>query len=296
MFATTTTATFTNSSDANFRIWGSAFADKLGEAGLVQTADTGQIDWVTVTAPGVINTFQGYEIWRFNDALQATAPVFIKFEYGSATGSVNNPAVRFQLGSGSDGAGALTGSLSTVTTAMATALAVTTTHYWSGSTGRFLALMGGGGTGSGVNTPLIFSLERSKAASGADTVEAVLVIYKDAVTGAAAGSYAQYAWDTNTGMKTVIEGSLGLSVLLPSVGTGVTGTQVATYPVFHTKGVFMNPGMNIQVYFHDDIVALGAVSIPMYGSNRTYLPVGTSVASGIVLRSANANSFLIRYE
>lgn len=75
MFATTTLIN-TVTTDAAFRTWGLAYNAKLAAAGLVQTADTGQIDWATVLAATAINTVQGYEIWRFDDALQATVPVF----------------------------------------------------------------------------------------------------------------------------------------------------------------------------------------------------------------------------
>jgi hypothetical protein len=42
-------------------------AAQIAAMGLVQTSDTGQINWVTVARPA-LNTIAGYEIWRFNDA------------------------------------------------------------------------------------------------------------------------------------------------------------------------------------------------------------------------------------
>lgn len=293
MFATTTLAAFTNSTDANFRLWGQAFSVKLGEAGLVQTSDTGQINWVTVTAPLASNTFQGYEIWRFADSLQATAPVYMKIEYGSG-GSTNNPAIRFQFGSGSNGSGTITGVLSVQRTTQGVASAGTVNNYWSGATGRFCAFMGGG---VNTSTPILFSIERSKDASGNDTSEAVLVIWKNSGSGSAASTFAAVAWDTATGDKTTGETVNGISALLPSVGTGITGSQIATYPIFHTKGVFMNPGMNLQVYYTADLVALSLPSIPMYGSNRTYIALGATNAQAVVTRaSTTANGLLMRYE
>jgi hypothetical protein len=46
----------------------------------------------------------GYEVWRFNDAQQATAPIFLKFEFGS-----NVPTVKITVGTGSNGSGTITG-------------------------------------------------------------------------------------------------------------------------------------------------------------------------------------------
>lgn len=93
--------------DAEFRAWGSMFSGALAAVGMVQTSDTGQINWSTATR-AASNTAAGYEIWRMNDAMQSVFPVFIKFEYGSrSTSSV--PAVWITVGSGSNGSGSITG-------------------------------------------------------------------------------------------------------------------------------------------------------------------------------------------
>lgn len=94
--------------DAGFRAWGSMFAKGLKEVGLVQTADTGQINWETVETPGENNTDAGYEVWRFNDALQETQPIYLKIIYGRAL-SASRLRLAFQVGTGSDGAGNLEG-------------------------------------------------------------------------------------------------------------------------------------------------------------------------------------------
>lgn len=94
-------------SDATFREWGSDFAAKLAAVGLVQTSDTGQINWVTVTRPG-INTNAGYEIWRFNDTQQGTAPIYLRIDYGTGSGATS-PRMLFTVGTGSNGSGTITG-------------------------------------------------------------------------------------------------------------------------------------------------------------------------------------------
>lgn len=97
-----------NSTDAAFRAWGSAVNTALAALGFVQTADTGQINWTTVTRPLAVNTAQGYEVWRFADTLQATAPIFIKLEYGSGT-AAGLPSLWVTVGTGSNGSGTITG-------------------------------------------------------------------------------------------------------------------------------------------------------------------------------------------
>ena len=96
-----------HSTDAEFRAWGSELSTKLTTVGLVKTSDTGQINWTTVTRPGV-NTAAGYEIWRFDDTLQATAPLVLKIEYGTAN-SAATPSMWVTVGTGSNGSGTIIG-------------------------------------------------------------------------------------------------------------------------------------------------------------------------------------------
>ena len=107
----TTSSTFTlidNSSDAGFRTWGTEFHAQLLACGLTLTSDTGQINWTTASRGGSSQTYAGYEIWRFNDTLQSTVPVFLKFEFGVG-GTLNSPSIRLTVGSGTNGAGTMTG-------------------------------------------------------------------------------------------------------------------------------------------------------------------------------------------
>src|SRR3954454_12687471 len=89
------------SDDATFRTWGSGVAAQIAAMGLVQTSDTGQINWTTVTRLA-INTSAGYEVWRFNDALQSTKPVFIRLDYGIA-GVADRPRIIARVGTATDG-------------------------------------------------------------------------------------------------------------------------------------------------------------------------------------------------
>lgn len=104
-----------NDTDANFRAWGNGLSSAIQAVGLVRTADTGQIIWTTVTRPTAANTMQGYEIFRFNDSLQGTAPIFLKIEYGSGNYGGSVVAYKTTVGKGTDGAGNITGVLHVLT-------------------------------------------------------------------------------------------------------------------------------------------------------------------------------------
>jgi len=115
-----------HTSDAGFRAWGSELSGKFSAVGMVQTADSGQINWTTVTRPGA-STAAGYEIWKLS-----SGNLYFKIEYG--TGS-NTSAPQFWLtvGTGSDGSGSLTGQTSTRTAVSSGNLTVlsTSTPYQS---------------------------------------------------------------------------------------------------------------------------------------------------------------------
>lgn len=159
------TAKAASSTDALLRDWGSKLSAAIQAVGLVKTADTGQIDWSTVTTGTGI---RGYEIFRFNDTLQATAPIFLKLEYGG-----NNAQVVFKttVGKGTDGAGNITGVLHA---------ALSTTNASQDTTNDYVSYVSSG-DGSMLNfalfpawnaaySPMLkFSLERSRDAGGNPT-------------------------------------------------------------------------------------------------------------------------------
>lgn len=103
--------------DAGFRAWGAELNARLAAAGLVQTADTGQVNWATV-ARAAIASNAGFEIWRFNDAMQATAPIFLRLDYGSGSAQ-NIPRIRLTVGTSTNGAGTLGGAATAVRTVTA---------------------------------------------------------------------------------------------------------------------------------------------------------------------------------
>lgn len=128
MSVQTLTLAPTGQDNTFFRAWGSAIAGAIVTAGLVKTADTGQIDWTTVLAPSTTLQKRGYEIYRFNDALQATRPVFMRIDYGSGSYQYN-PMMWLTVGTATDGAGVITAHASFPNSIAA----VRTLHYNTGS-------------------------------------------------------------------------------------------------------------------------------------------------------------------
>jgi hypothetical protein len=128
MTTATWSSSWEHSSDATFRTWGDKLSTELQNCGLVQTADTGQINWTTVTRPGT-TTNAGYEVFYLNDSLHATSPIYIKLYYGTA-GVADRPRIQVEVGTGSNGSGTITGTAKTavVTCGAANSVGGTTSY------------------------------------------------------------------------------------------------------------------------------------------------------------------------
>lgn len=258
----------TNSTDANFRAWGSAISTGLSTAGWVKTADTGQIDWVNVLAPTAINTVQGYEIWRMNDALQSTYPVFIKLEYGSGT-TVTYPFLAVTIGTGSDGAGNLTGQLSTRRALTSTASSVLFPGFVSGAPNRLVIAPHcgqNGATGSSSHS-FIAVIERSHDNTGSDTGAGVQCAWYSS-TGSVSSQYITFVGVVQTSYSYA-------SVSPPPTGTGARGSDIYVYPVRCWTPGESAPFLGIHAYFTADLTADQAVPIATWsGQTITALPLG----------------------
>lgn len=91
---------FNHGSEAGFRVWGKGTSDLLQAAGAIKTADTGQIDWTTVTFPGV-GAIAGYEMYKFTDSV---GDWYMKIGYGTGSLSSANGEISIQVGLSTDGA------------------------------------------------------------------------------------------------------------------------------------------------------------------------------------------------
>lgn len=97
--------------DASFRAWVAEFKaglDVLAAGGLLtQSADTGQFANSAETKPAT-NTTTPYLIYKLTDSMDGSAPLYIKFKFGTSTSSTR-VRIDIQVGPSTDGAGAITG-------------------------------------------------------------------------------------------------------------------------------------------------------------------------------------------
>lgn len=266
--------------DAAFRAWAQMIHDGFEAVGLVQTADTGQIDLVTVATPGSNGTYAGYEIWRFDDADQATEPIYFKFEYGRG-GGANFTALRTSVGLGSNGSGTLT----TASAFNASACAVTP----SGNGLIHIAFVDGclgivswnNTTNASVTSVIIFRVERVKTADTNALQGAILTSgsqFNDPMT--TTHIFSDGAW-RNSQPQSVISGSV-------SYGGVVT-------PGFYRCGspVSSSPSLSF-VPMRTGVVGTGDTGIiNIRGVDRTYKKLGFVSSSSINEVAQNVTNDLL---
>lgn len=272
--------------DAAFRAAAQQWHDALSAVGLVQTSDTGQINLTTVTKPGAANTSAGYEIWRFADTLQATVPVYIKIEYGTGGGATLF-GIWITTGASTDGAGTL-GTIKTNRIQMQTTSVGSSTPWkcWiSGSTSRCTLAMyvDSGGT----NYASIAAIERIQDANGADT--SLGAVQATALRNASSTSQVIVP----SGNQPAALAELGLMMPFSSAAWAY-GANVYTGPVFPVGWGVHPPLQGLLGYFGGDITTGASQTISVYGTNRTFYPVGTANLNGLGV--STSASLLVRYD
>lgn len=263
--------------DAGFRAWVAEFIAKLIAAGLVQTADTGQINTATVTRPGT-STDGGYAIFRMNDTQQGTAPVFLRFNFGTNT-SANAPRIQLQTGTSSNGSGTLGGTTTSALSICSTAVPISTVtafQSYACVNEGFVGLVfkaGGATASSGGLAVAGFVLNRSCDANGDPTADALFILRHNASgTNAPAG--------TNQSVRLAATAAVYTSSTNPACM--VPGAEVSSLVGANTQAAvfFMisrqvAPVFGICAAYLTEAAAGTTFSTTLVGSTpRTYLNVG----------------------
>lgn len=294
MAATTLNVSPYTATDAAFRAWGSAVSAGIAAAGWVQTSDTGQINWATVTGPGTVaqNVVAGYEIWRMNDSLQASYPVFLKLQYGSGPNSSGSygkaPNLTFAVGTASDGAGNLATSMGVAPTA-ATALnsspssgQITTDpgaspSFVNGDGSSLMLLLWPSGSlpGSVYFGGLFLLIERSRNADGSISADGVSV--QHARSWNSSGTAASLGFTFKAG--SVFALPVGLAMTLNG-DTCLDGGNLYPMPLFTGA----NPRLGAPSKFAmgvavSDLAARSTISVTMYSETNTWTASGGGPAA-----------------
>lgn len=265
-----------HTTDAEFRTWGAALAASMQAAGLVQTSDTGQINWTTVTRPAAINTVGGYEIYRFNDSLQGTYPIFLKIEYGTHT-STNIPGMWLTVGTGSNGSGTITGQSSTrVTVVGGGAVVSTSTAYptYVCVKDGFLGVMWKvGAQTSAPQAMAYFAVARTVDDTGAETGDGYTVFAR--ITTSSRSANAQSVSVANS---TTFTASIFFSMVTMAVTSSAVGSDKQAYKCY-TVQPRVRPVMQMCTVMAAEYPSATSFTATLVGTTpRTYLSGGTGTA------------------
>lgn len=252
-----------------FRAWGSQLSNDLAAMGLVKTNDFNQINWSTINAPTTNYQAVGYEVWRFNDALQAEAPVFFNLNYGSGTQNANSPGLVIYPGIGSNGLGIILG-----------CPGPEALYSWDSDSANQICVFSGdinrvaiGLFTSRYRCAGFFSIERTKNNAGLDTNEGILF----SIWGCNDYVY-QYRKTRCISFSGASSRENESGILTPSGGggtSGETGNDIALYPNYIFKhGKPLNPGITVLGYYNGDVLQGTVASVPIYGSMKKYYFLG----------------------
>jgi hypothetical protein len=290
-----------NSTLANFKQWAQPISAFFATAGWVQTTDTGQVNWSTISSVPGSAAFV-YEIWKPGDALTA---FYVKVEYGNVSGT-NCPSLRLTISTGTNGAGTPTGfimgPLNTNTNGYTPPS--TTTQFecdFSGTASRICVMMWRNGTGS---CQQFFGIERSVNSSGAYTGAHVTLIVCGTVT-AGGPSFVQQTLLFGVGVAPISNenhsGGNGHGGLI----VRMANTSSANSSVFNGAIPFDTTAPSIGYYDYGltmagcacatDISEGVTFTVTLYGSTVTYMPSKNSTF-GSAGPSNSAGAFCMRYD
>ena len=267
-------------SNTDFQTWVQGLHAQFAAVGLVQTGDTGQINPATTTIPS-IGTAAGYEIWRFNDALQSTAPVFIKVEYGgNGAQGATGIGMFVTVGTATNGAGTLTGTVGVRRNLFYSGGSSTTPGMmlasYCCSDGSGLALVTNLSTAN-TNFAMAVIIDRARDGSGTAQGDGVYTWLGTSqasqsacqvlpATGTAPGGYVPSG--ANTGLH-VSPNALVSNGVAPSI----LGPNAPLLPVVFPCGkVFVAKMVHLMLA---SLVASGvAISVSAMGGTHTVMPLG----------------------
>jgi hypothetical protein len=245
--------------DAEYQEWCTWVSGELTTKGWTKTSDTGQINTSTVTVPASTYAEQGYEIRTSPTSSHTT--MYIKVWYRSGANAAI-PTISIQVGTGSDGAGTLTGTVGSVKPLL-------TGGFNTGGTSPYTANMGIHGDADslwihyidGINPVYssLVGLERTTNGSGASTDDGVLTMthYYNQVT-----RWQTLLWVGGAATEETVTSTLRLTRLAMGGNTNVV------------LPIFVNDGGGAMRQFRDIVFAYASSGMrfdaTVKGASRTY--------------------------
>lgn len=282
-----------NSTNAHMRSWIEFIDRTLTDGGWVNTADTGQTAVASFTTPGGANTAAGYRIYRMDDDLHATHPVYMRLDFGSA-GTANHIGIWITLGPATNGAGvilrpwfeSLTSANATIQVNIHSATLALPYSFGSSDTNRVgIALAHDQASSQGFY--VFFTIERTVDASGEPNEDGILLLYGNA-NGQNINRYNYLRYEPVVQPAAEQENRRVQTEYSPSAQSDLIGVSVL-FPWY--LGLPRQPGLNMLIGRRGDWVSDARINVEFYGAQHVYQALFTT------LINAEGNTIpLMRYE
>lgn len=201
--------------------------------GLVRTGNTGQIDPTTVLFPAR-GAMAGYDVFRFDDALQATTPVFIRIGYqrGMTFTSSDHLMCEFRVSRGTDGGiGASVEDTITEPTMLANYYPGVVSSEWLVSSGPGRLCFCPFWSETDQTKKALFTIERTRDAAGVVTSEGTC-IYMDFTPTTVGGGVFDLISSNHNPKNVLINRGIGVAGGMGGSATGVKGSDTYVLPIY----------------------------------------------------------------
>lgn len=260
-----------NSTNANMRGWVGFIDSTLIAGGWVNTTDTGQTAVASFVTPSSGNTAAGYRVYRMNDALQASAPVFLRLDFGSSYTPIYM-GLWITLGPSTNGAGvvdrpffeSLASNSATISAnGVSDTLALPYSFGSADSSRVAVALACDEATNSGPY--LLFCIERTYGADGLPNGDGVLLLYGDSGQNINRYFYLSYLAAPQPPVEQAnarVETEYATSATSDRVGVSVL------FPWY--LGLPRQPGTNVLIGRRGDWTESARINVEFYGAQHVY--------------------------
>lgn len=289
---TKSSTTYTNttvSTIALYKAYHSAISAQIN-AVLARTGDTGQVNWTTIaTLPGS-GVVRDYEVFAFNDSLQATKPIYVRFDYdGVASGAQN---INVTIGTSTDGAGNIGGfSTAKVGVAAFAPTSASSRTVYASSDGSYLMLalnlQGSAGTQSdGLGAVVI---ERTRDLDGTANGNGFMC-WRWNATSDTGGVSTNYFIQTQARLfDASVNGNAPFVVADPNVfipnaintSTALYGSTAYAYPAYTMTALPQGASKALMVGWGGDWPRQSVVTITHYGIAMNFLSMGPSATMNV---------------
>lgn len=256
--------------DALFRQNVATFKAAMDAIGIVRVPLASNIDETTVTNATAANQIKGGELYRFNDALQATAPVYIRVDYGGGDAAAQ-ACLWVTVGTAYDAvSGEITGfyrSAKWRITGDNNSPPALPDCRFSGGPNRLTFSLVGNHTGSqGYYGHQWLTVERLKDATGADTANGIVWLGGRGYTGDQRIFWLPFSGDV---LPNACENNI--PGVISTNGTQTFGGNTGVFPIYPMAGVALNPPIGYLACQRTDFARGDQTPVTIYGVSRNYI-------------------------